>query len=145
MLCMIVDSRIKPDHITPSSKGANSIDLRACIPDSIRIRPGEEVVIEAGIKVAIPEATMGMIIPRSGKGVNGLVIGNLVGNIDPDYRGVVKVCLWNRGIKDHIIEPLERIAQLIVVNCYAPANWTLTHSLDATERGLGSFGSTGRS
>lgn len=129
--------------MVPETAGANSVDLRACIESKIVLEPGEQVLVPCGIAVAIPMNTMGAILPRSGKGSKGLVLGNLVGNVDPDYRGEVKACLWNRTTDTtHTIEPFERIAQFVVVDCYSPANWEIVEDLDETERGSGGFGST---
>lgn len=148
MKYVITDSRLKepgldPEYMVPSSTDANSVDLRACIEEEITIFPDQQIIIPAGIKIALPQLTMGMIIPRSGLGVKGLVIGNLVGNIDPDYRGEVKVCLWNRSELQHKINPLDRIAQLVVVSVFDPNSWKLVTCLDHTARGEGGFGSTG--
>ncbi len=139
----ILDSRIQPGaHMSPSTLGANSIDLRACISEELVIQPGNQVLISCGIKVELPHESMGMLIPRSGKGVKGLVLGNLVGNIDPDYRGEVKVCLWNRSTDVHLVQPMERVAQLVVVQTYEPI-WDAVEKLSNTERAEKGFGSTG--
>lgn len=140
----IEDLRILPEHMVPSTAGANSVDLRACISDDLVIYAREQVLIDTGIKVALPEDSLGMILPRSGLGVKGLVLGNLVGNIDSDYRGNVKVCLWNRNESGYItISPMDRIAQLVVVPVFSPTGWDQVDELDATKRGESGFGSTG--
>ena len=139
----IVDARIIPEkHMVPSSDGANSIDLRACITEPLTLQPGQEAIVSCGFKVALPYESMGMLLPRSGKGIKGLVLGNLVGNIDPDYRGEVKAALWNRGTVTHVIQPMERIAQFVVVSTFAPV-WIEEAHLPDTDRGDSGFGSTG--
>ena len=129
--------------MVPETAGANSIDLHACIEKTIILEPGEQVLVPCGIAVAIPMNTMGAILPRSGKGSKGLVLGNLVGNIDPDYRGEVKACLWNRGNDFQEINPFDRVAQFVVIDCLSPSSWEFYESLDETERGDSGFGSTG--
>ena len=142
----LLNTELDPQTMTPSSLGANSVDLRACIGKRITIMPGGQLIIPTGIRVALPENTIGMILPRSGIGSKkGLVLGNLVGNIDPDYRGAVKICLWNRSDRSHIIEPLSRIGQLVVTPVLNPNRWELVEDLDTTERGEEGFGSTGDS
>lgn len=140
----ITDKRILPEHMTPSTKGANSIDLRACIEAPITLDPGEQHIVSCGISVEIPHEGMGTLLPRSGQGVRGLVLGNLVGNIDPDYRGEVKACLWNRSDTPITVEPMDRIAQLVVVATFHPT-WLEVQDLSDTDRGTGGFGSTGSS
>jgi len=143
----ITDKRLEnltePDFMIPSSLGANSVDLRACINGPLTIYPQDQVMVDTGIQVALPKNTIGMILPRSGLGCKGLVLGNLVGNIDPDYRGQVKVCLWNRSEVPMDIKPLDRIAQLAVMPVLNPNNWLMVEELDTTERGSNGFGSTG--
>ena len=142
MKYQITDPRIKPEYMTPSSDGANSVDLRACIAAPLTLAPGEQALISCGIKVELPLATMGTILPRSGKGSQGLVLGNLVGNVDSDYRGEVKVCLWNRSKVHQVIQPMERVAQFVVVLTHLP-KWIQAGALSSTERDSGGFGSTG--
>ena len=142
----LLNTDIDPQTMTPSSLGANSVDLRACIDKRVTIMPGKQLSIPTGIRVALPENTIGMILPRSGLGTKkGLVLGNLVGNIDPDYRGEILICLWNRSNKGHIIKPLTRIGQLVVTPVLNPNQWELVEDLDTTERGEEGFGSTGES
>ena len=144
MKYLIKDIRIQPEHMKPSTAGANSVDLRACMDETLVLMPGQQKIINCGIQVELPSASMGMLLPRSGKGIKGVVLGNLVGNIDPDYRGDIKVCLWNRGIETQVIEPMERIAQFVVLSAYNP-NWIQATELTDTSRGAGGFGSTGSS
>jgi len=139
----IINDLILPEYMAPSTQGANSIDLRACLENDILLWPNDQVILHTGIKIALPYETMGMILPRSGLGVKGLVLGNLVGNIDPDYRGEVKVCLWNRSDKCVTIEPLDRIAQLVIVSTFSPTGWEKVDKVSDTKRGENGFGSTG--
>lgn len=152
MFYKIIDQRLRsPDLdmpcMAPGSAEANSVDLRACIRTPYNLHPGEQVMVSTGIKVALPKLTKGEITPRSGKGTDGLVIGNLTGNIDPDYRGEVFVCLWNRNSiaskKNIIIKPMQRIAQFVVIPILDPNAWVEVEELDTTERGDGGYGSTG--
>ena len=131
--------------LTPGSLGANSVDLVAAIDEPIELYPGQQVLIPTGISVALSKNTIGMLLPRSGKGVKGLVLGNLVGNIDPDYRGEVKACLWNRNTEGKPIEikPMDKIVQFVVTPVEDPNYWELVTELNDTERGSKGFGSTG--
>lgn len=139
----IIDVRLNDFSFGTATVGSNAIDLRACLTDSLILHPGEEAVVHTGIAVQLPEKTMGMIIPRSSVGFRGLVLGNSVGNIDPDYRGEIKLALWNRSQHVITVEPFERIAQLVVVKVHDPWLWECVDELDNTERGTNGFGSTG--
>ena len=143
MKYQITDPRLLPEHMAPSSEFANSIDLRACIDGELTLWPDQQYLIPTGFKVALPYESMGMIIPRSGLGTKGLVIGNLVGNIDPDYRGEIKVCLWNRSDRPIIVNTMDRIAQFVVVSTFSPTGWEQAFELLDTARGEKGFGSTG--
>lgn len=144
MKYVITDSRLREYSFKPSSKGANSVDLRACIDQPLTLYPNAQIIINTGIIIQLPENTMGMLLPRSGLGVKGAVLGNLVGNIDPDYRGEVKACIWNRNAYNIIIEPMDRIVQLIVTPVLDPNLWEDVEVTDETERGTDGFGSTGK-
>lgn len=144
----IVDERLNnpdldPPFMKPSTEGANSIDLRACIEKEFTLFPGQQQIISTGIQVSLPNSTMGMLLPRSGAGIKGLVLGNLIGNIDPDYRGTIKACVWNRTEVQIKIKPMDRIAQFVVASTYTPKNWIKVDTLDTTERGEKGLGSTG--
>jgi len=146
MKYQVIDQRLNEEayQLKPATEGANSIDLRACIKEPLIIYANQTVLIPTGIKVELPENTIGMLLPRSGLGSKGLVLGNLIGNIDPDYRGEVKACIWNRNQEHYmIIEPMERIAQFIVMPVLSPTQWEQVDSLSSTERGEKGFGSTG--
>lgn len=143
----ILDQRINdnlPAYGTPGSAG---LDLRAAIDAPMALAPGECQLIPAGIAMHLADPGFAaMILPRSGLGhKNGLVLGNLVGLIDSDYQGPLMVSAWNRSSQPFVIEPLARIAQLIIVPV-VQATFNIVDDFQAeTERSSGGFGSTGRS
>ena len=141
----ILDARMAgqlPAYATPGSAG---LDLRACLDAPLVIEPGQTVLIPTGLAMHIADPGLAaMILPRSGLGhKHGIVLGNLVGLIDSDYQGPLMVSCWNRGSEPFTIQPLERIAQLVIVPV-VQAQFRLVDSFDASERGEGGFGSTGR-
>jgi dUTP pyrophosphatase len=141
----ILDPRMQallPAYATPGSAG---LDLRACILEPITIAPGQTILIPTGLAIHIGEpGYCAMILPRSGMGhKNGIVLGNLVGLIDSDYQGQLMVSTWNRGSKPFTLEPMERLAQLIIVPVLQ-VGFNIVDSFDASERGAGGFGSTGQ-
>lgn len=142
----ILDQRLismMPSYATPGSAG---VDLRAeSIPESgIRIYPEQQFLIGTGISIHIKDqGYAGMIIPRSSMGRKGIVLGNLVGLIDSDYQGEIKVLLWNRGNDIVEIEYMDRIAQLVIVPI-VQAEFNLVDEFEASARGDGGFGSTGK-
>jgi len=143
----IIDQRLGqeiplPEHATDGSAG---MDLRACVESNTLIRPGETLLIPTGFAMHISDPGMAaMILPRSGLGhKHGLVLGNLVGLIDSDYQGQVYVSCWNRSDKEFLIEPGMRIAQLVFVPVIM-ADFEVVESFEASERGAGGFGHTGR-
>jgi dUTP pyrophosphatase len=106
--------------------------------------PGESAVFDTGIKVSLPSGTLvGLVFPRSGLGVKGLVIGNLTGVIDADYQGPLKLCLWNRGEDRITIAHGDRVAQYVIVPCFQAQFEEVTSFEVETERGEGGLGSTG--
>lgn len=121
------------------------MDLRACVEDNIIVRSGETVLIPTGFAMHISDPAMAaVILPRSGLGhKHGLVLGNLVGLIDSDYQGQVFVSCWNRSDRDFEIEPGLRIAQLVFVPVIM-ADFEVVDSFEASDRGAGGFGHTGR-
>ena len=140
----ILDERLRqqlPAHATAGSAG---LDLRACIPTAISLAPGQSELIPAGIAAHIADpGYAGMILPRSGLGhKHGIVLGNLVGLIDSDYQGELKVSLWNRGQSAYTLQPLERMAQLVIVPV-VQAQWEVVEDYAASARSTGGFGSTG--
>lgn len=131
-----------PDYATTGSAG---LDLRACLTDALQLAPGETELIPSGMALHIADPSLAaMVLPRSGLGhKHGIVLGNLVGLIDSDYQGEVLVSVWNRGNDVFTIEPGERIAQLIIVPV-VQAQFEVVAEFDASERGAGGFGHTGR-
>ncbi|MCS6945408.1 MAG: dUTP diphosphatase [Sutterellaceae bacterium] len=142
----ILDARLRehlPRYATP---GAAGLDLRAAIHAPLTLMPGATHLVPTGIAIHIGNpAFAGLVLPRSGLGHrHGLVLGNLVGLIDADYQGELMVSAWNRSAEPYIIEPLARIAQLVVVPV-VQVGFQVVESFEASERGGGGFGSTGRS
>lgn len=142
----IVDEFIK-DHIPKyGTSGSAGLDLHACIKEAMTLRPGEVFLMSTGLSMYIKDSGYAaMILPRSGLGhKNGIVLGNLVGLIDSDYQGELKVSLWNRSNEPFIINPLDRIAQLVIVPVMQ-VDLELVDDFTKTDRGEGGFGSTGKS
>lgn len=131
-----------PQYATQGSAG---LDLRACLDQSLQLAPGETKLIPTGLAIYLADSNYAaMILPRSGLGhKHGIVLGNLVGLIDSDYQGELMVSCWNRGQAGFIIEPGERIAQLIIVPVMQ-AEFEIVKEFHATERGAGGFGHTGK-
>jgi dUTP pyrophosphatase len=141
----ILDARLKalpPAYATPGSAG---LDLRACIEQTMAIDPGEAQLVPSGLAIHLKDpGYAALVLPRSGLGhKHGLVLGNLVGLIDSDYQGQVFVSCWNRGNKPFLLNPLERIAQLVVVPV-VQVKFNLVDAFTDSVRGEGGFGSTGR-
>lgn len=131
-----------PAYGTPGSAG---LDLRACIAEPITLEAGQTILIPTGIAIHIGDpGYCAMILPRSGMGhKNGIVLGNLVGLIDSDYQGQLMVSTWNRGSQAFTLNPMERLAQLIIVPVLQVA-FNIVDEFDVSERGSGGFGSTGK-
>ncbi|MFP5459962.1 MAG: dUTP diphosphatase [Gammaproteobacteria bacterium] len=140
----ILDPRMRdrlPAYATPGSAG---LDLRACLDAPLRLAPGDTELIPTGIAVHVADPGFAaLILPRSGLGhKHGIVLGNLVGLIDSDYQGQLMVSCWNRGREAFVIEPMERIAQLVIVPV-VQARFEVVEEFGASQRGAGGFGSTG--
>ena len=131
-----------PAYATAGSAG---LDLRACVPGPLVLQPGQCELIPTGISIHIADpALAAMILPRSGLGhKHGIVLGNLVGLIDSDYQGPLMVSCWNRSDRPFTIEPLERLAQLVIVPV-VQARFEVVETFGESGRGQGGFGSTGR-
>ena len=131
-----------PDYATPGSAG---LDLRACVDGPLVIEPGQTQLIPTGLSIHIGDPGLAaMILPRSGLGhKHGIVLGNLVGLIDSDYQGPLMVSCWNRGDAAFTVQPLDRIAQLVIVPV-VQARFRVVDNFDDSARGTGGFGSTGR-
>lgn len=132
-----------PSYATPGSAG---MDLRACLDAPITLAPGQTTLIPTGLAIHIGDPGLAaLILPRSGLGhKHGIVLGNLVGLIDSDYQGQLMVSCWNRGQSEFVIQPFERIAQLVLVPVVQAAFRRVEEFGDASSRGEGGFGSTGK-
>ena len=141
----ILDERIRGMLPHYGSAGAAGLDLRACIEKAVVLKPGESLLVSSGIAIHIGDPRYAaMVLPRSGLGSkNGIVLGNLVGLIDSDYQGPLTVSLWNRGGAPFTVQPLERIAQLVVVPVER-VEFEVVEEFAASDRGAGGFGSTGK-
>jgi dUTP pyrophosphatase len=140
----ILDERIRsmlPHYATP---GAAGLDLRACVDAPLTLRPGDSHLVPSGIAIHLSDPGFAaVVLPRSGLGAkHGIVLGNLVGLIDSDYQGQVQVSVWNRGSAAFTIQPLDRVAQLIVVPV-VQVEFEVVEEFAASARGAGGFGSTG--
>ena len=142
----ILDERMRGNLPAYGTSGAAGLDLRACIESALVLQPGDSQLVPAGIAIHIGDAGYAAIIlPRSGLGAkHGIVLGNLTGLIDSDYQGQIFISLWNRGKAAFTVEPMERIAQLVVVPV-AQVEWNVVEEFTASARGADGFGSTGKS
>lgn len=141
----VLDARLAdqlPAYATPGSAG---LDLRACLDAPLVLEPGQAQLIPTGLAIHIGDPGLAaMILPRSGLGhKHGIVLGNLVGLIDSDYQGPLMVSCWNRGREAFTVQPLERIAQLVIVPVVQAA-FRVVDSFETSARGAGGFGSTGK-
>ncbi|ANN77382.1 dUTP diphosphatase [Bordetella flabilis] len=141
----ILDDRMReflPSYATP---GAAGLDLRACLQAPMMVEPGATVLIPTGLAIHIGDpGYAAMILPRSGLGhKHGIVLGNLVGLIDSDYQGQLMVSTWNRGDTPFTLEPMDRLAQMVIVPV-AQVAFEVVTEFQASDRGAGGFGSTGR-
>lgn len=141
----ILDPRMRellPAYATPGSAG---LDLRACIDAPLIIAPGTTHLIPTGLAIHIGDpGYAAVILPRSGMGhKHGIVLGNLVGLIDSDYQGQLMVSTWNRGQIEFTLNPMERLAQLVIVPVLQ-VGFNIVEEFDSSERGAGGFGSTGK-
>ena len=141
----VLDTRMAaflPAYATPGSAG---LDLRACLDKALVLQPGQATLIPTGLAIHIADPGLcAMLLPRSGLGhKHGIVLGNLVGLIDSDYQGPLMVSCWNRGSTPFTIEPMERIAQMVIVPVVQAA-FRRVEEFGSSGRGAGGFGSTGR-
>ena len=141
----VLDERMAallPAYATPGSAG---LDLRACIDEALVLQPGQAVLIPTGLAVHIADPGLAaMLLPRSGLGhKHGIVLGNLVGLIDSDYQGPLMVSCWNRGTAAFTVQPMERIAQMVIVPV-VQVQFRRVDDFDGSTRGSRGFGSTGR-
>lgn len=142
----LLDPRLRENPPHYASVGSAGLDLRACVAAPLQIAPGETVLIPTGLAIHLADPGLAaMILPRSGLGhKHGIVLGNLVGLIDSDYQGELMVSTWNRGSEPFTLQPLDRLAQLVVVPVLRMA-FNVVEDFSASTRGEGGFGSTGRS
>ena len=131
-----------PAHATPGSAG---LDLRACLDAPLTLAPGQTELISTGLAIHLADpGYAALILPRSGLGhKHGIVLGNLVGLIDSDYQGPLMVSCWNRGLASFTVQPMERIAQLVIVPVVQAA-FRRVDAFTSSDRAAGGFGSTGK-
>ena len=142
----ILDPRVADSLPAYATAGSAGLDLRACLDAPLTLEPGQTTLIPTGLAIHIGDPNLAaMLLPRSGLGhKHGIVLGNLVGLIDSDYQGPLMVSCWNRSAAAFTVQPFERIAQLVIVPV-VQAEFRVVESFDASARGSGGFGSTGRS
>jgi dUTP pyrophosphatase len=140
----ILDARLHASPPHYATTGSAGLDLRACLAAPLELAPGQTSLIKTGMAIHLADpGYAALILPRSGLGhKHGIVLGNLVGLIDSDYQGELMVSTWNRGTTPFTIEPLERIAQMVIVPVLQ-ARFELVEEFAASSRGAGGFGSTG--
>lgn len=144
----ILDPRLKDEsaNLVPhyATAGAAGLDLRACIEVPMKLHPGETHMVPSGIAIHLDDPGLAAIVlPRSGLGhKHGIVLGNLVGLIDSDYQGQIFISVWNRGKETYTLNPMDRLAQLVVVPVVQVA-LNIVDDFAMSERGDGGFGSTG--
>lgn len=143
----ILDPRLGRDFPLPdyATSGSAGLDLRAMLQSDTVLQPGQTLLIPTGLSIHIADPGLAaLVLPRSGLGhKHGIVLGNLVGLIDSDYQGQLMVSTWNRGDTAFTLNPMERLAQLVIVPV-VQAQFNIVDDFEASERGAGGFGSTGK-
>ena len=141
----MLDERIRPHLPAYATPGSAGMDLRACIDAPLVLAPGRTELVPTGVSIHIADPGLAaVILPRSGLGhKHGIVLGNLVGLIDSDYQGPLMVSCWNRGHEPFTLQPLDRLAQLVIVPV-VQARFEVVESFEESARAAGGFGSTGR-
>jgi len=143
----ILDARLGDEFPLPeyATKGSAGVDLRACLDEAVTVSPGDTVLIPTGMAIHIGDPSLAaVLLPRSGLGhKHGIVLGNLVGLIDSDYQGQVFVSCWNRGSEPFVVQPGERIAQMVLVPV-VQARFEVVEDFEESQRGAGGFGHSGR-
>ena len=141
----ILDERMRSQLPAYATSGSAGLDLRACLDEPLTLRPGDSSLVPTGLAIHVADpGHAAVIIPRSGLGhKHGIVLGNLVGLIDSDYQGQLFVSCWNRGRETFVVNPMERIAQLVVIPV-VQVELNVVESFDESARGDGGFGSTGK-
>ena len=140
----VLDERMADFVPTYATAGSAGLDLRACLDEEVVLQPGETFLVPTGLAIYLADpAYAAVLLPRSGLGhKHGIVLGNLVGLIDSDYQGELKVSLWNRGSEPFTVKPFERISQMVVVPI-VQAHFKRVEEFVGSSRGEGGFGSTG--
>jgi dUTP pyrophosphatase len=141
----LIDPRLRSHAPAYATPGAAGLDLRACVEAPLTLHPGETALVPSGLAIHLADPGLAaMVLPRSGLGhKHGIVLGNLVGLIDSDYQGQIFVSVWNRGRETFTIQPMERIAQLVVVPVLQ-VGFNVVDEFARSERGGNGFGSTGK-
>ena len=141
----ILDERMRSQLPAYATSGSAGLDLRACLDEPLTLRPGDSALVPTGLAIHVGDpGHAAVIIPRSGLGhKHGIVLGNLVGLIDSDYQGQVFVSCWNRSRETFVVNPMERIAQLVVIPVLQ-VELNVVETFDESARGEGGFGSTGK-
>jgi dUTP pyrophosphatase len=141
----VLDARMAEHLPAYATSGSAGLDLRACLDSALVLQPGQTALVPTGLSVHIADPCLAAVrLPRSGLGhKHGIVLGNLVGLIDSDYQGPLMVSCWNRSNVPFTVEPMERIAQMVIVPV-VQATFRRVEAFGASDRGAGGFGSTGR-
>ena len=141
----ILDPRLREQLPHYATAGAAGLDLRACVSAPLTLEPGQTELVPSGIAIHLANPGLAaMVLPRSGLGhKHGIVLGNLVGLIDSDYQGQIFISTWNRGKTAFTIDPMERLAQLVIVPV-VQVDFDIVDEFAASSRGAGGFGSTGK-
>jgi dUTP pyrophosphatase len=141
----ILDARMRDQLPAYATTGSAGLDLRACLEEPLTLQPGETALVPTGLAIHVGDpGYAALILPRSGLGhKHGIVLGNLVGLIDSDYQGQLMISTWNRGQTAFTLNPMERLAQLVIVPV-VQAEFNIVDDFDQSERGAGGFGSTGK-
>ncbi|HEY4298533.1 MAG TPA: dUTP diphosphatase [Paraburkholderia sp.] len=141
----ILDARMREQLPAYATTGSAGLDLRACLDEPLTLKPGETALVPTGLAIHVGDpGYAALILPRSGLGhKHGIVLGNLVGLIDSDYQGQLMISTWNRGETTFVLNPMERLAQLVIVPV-VQAEFNIVDDFEQSERGAGGFGSTGK-
>lgn len=141
----ILDARMREQLPAYATTGSAGLDLRACLDEPLTLQPGETALVPTGLAIHVGDpGYAALILPRSGLGhKHGIVLGNLVGLIDSDYQGQLMISTWNRGQTAFTLNPMERLAQLVIVPV-VQAEFNIVDDFELSDRGAGGFGSTGK-
>ncbi|WOD20668.1 dUTP diphosphatase [Paraburkholderia kirstenboschensis] len=141
----ILDARMRDQLPAYATSGSAGLDLRACLKEPLTLEPGGTALVPTGLAIHVRDpGYAALILPRSGLGhKHGIVLGNLVGLIDSDYQGELMISTWNRGETTFVLNPMERLAQLVIVPV-VQAKFNIVDEFEQSDRGAGGFGSTGK-